>query len=252
MATSAGWDGTLNAIFDDTDCKLPDTEIGETGDCGKFAAGVAYMIAYLTLSFLIIVNMYIAVILENYSQATEDVQEGITDEDYDLFYEIWQEFDPDGTQYIDYKGLSEFLDVLEPPLQIPRPNKFKIIHMDIPIVKWTNPENGEIMEDKVFCSDILDALTQDFFARKGNPIEEPPHVEEIKVTTFADRPGYERTSSSLWKQREEYCASLIQKAWKVHKNRATGATMSKADEPVTSDDEQHSRHLNEVRGGMQP
>ena len=152
-------------------------EIGETGDCGKFAAGIAYMIAYLTLrflasiiiiiligsnkhltsltillsSFLIIVNMYIAVILENYSQATEDVQEGITDEDYDLFYEIWQEFDPDGTQYIDYKGLSEFLDVLEPPLQIPRPNKFKIIHMDIPIVKWTNPENGETRISKGKC-----------------------------------------------------------------------------------------------------
>ena len=43
---------------------------------------------------------------------------GITDEDYDLFYEIWQEFDPDGTQYIDYKALSEFLDVLEAPLQV--------------------------------------------------------------------------------------------------------------------------------------
>ena len=43
---------------------------------------------------------------------------GITDEDYDLFYEIWQEFDPDGTQYIDYKALSEFLDVLEQPLQV--------------------------------------------------------------------------------------------------------------------------------------
>lgn len=28
MATSAGWDGTLNAIFDDTDCKKPDAEIG--------------------------------------------------------------------------------------------------------------------------------------------------------------------------------------------------------------------------------
>merc|ERR1719458_71351 len=237
MCTSAGWAESLEAISNDTDCKLPDPEIGETGDCGKFAAGIAYMIAYLTLSFLIIVNMYIAVILENYSQATEDVQEGITDEDYDLFYEIWQEFDPDGTQYIDYKALSEFLDVLEQPLQIGRPNKFKIIHMDIPIVRWTDPENGEIQEDKVFCTDILDSLTQDFFARKGNPIEEPPHVEEVKVTTFADRPGYERTSSSLWKQREEYCASLIQKAWKVHKNRATGASVSKVDEPVTSDDE---------------
>ena len=57
------------------------------------------------------------------------------------------------------------------------------------------------------------------------------------MTTFADRPGYERTSSSLWKQREEYCASLIQKAWKVHKVRATGAEVSKIEEPVTDDED---------------
>ena len=44
--------------------------------------------------------------------------EGITDEDYDLFYEVWQEFDPDGTQYMPYDNLSEFLDVLEYPLQV--------------------------------------------------------------------------------------------------------------------------------------
>ena len=79
-------------------------------------------------SFLIIVNMYIAVILESYSQATEDVEEGITDEDYDLFYEIWQEFDAEGTMYMSYENLSEFLDLIEPPLQIEKPNKFKIIH----------------------------------------------------------------------------------------------------------------------------
>merc|ERR1719433_158525 len=239
MCTSAGWAEALEAITAEKECDSGNSEVGNPGDCGKYMAGVAFMVMYLVLSFLIIVNMYIAVILENYSQATEDVQEGITDEDYDLFYEIWQEFDPDGTQYIDYKALSEFLDVLEQPLQIGRPNKFKIIHMDIPIVRWTDPENGEIHEDKVFCSDILDALTQDFFARKGNPIEEPPNVEEVKVTTFADRPGYERTSSSLWKQREEYCASLIQKAWKVHKNRGS-QLVSKTDEPITSDDD--SRH----------
>ena len=90
MATSAGWDGTLTAIFDFTDCKEADPEIGENGDCGNFGAGIAYLIAYLVMSFLVIVNMYIAVILENYSQASEDVSDGITDEDYDLFYEIWQ------------------------------------------------------------------------------------------------------------------------------------------------------------------
>ena len=34
----------------------------------------------------------------------------------------------------------------------------------------------------VCCTDILDALTQDFFARKGNPIDEPPHVDEVAVS----------------------------------------------------------------------
>ena len=81
----------------------------------------------------------------------------------------------------------------------------------------------------------------------------------IQVTTFADRPGYERTSSSLWKQREEYCASLIQKAWKVHKVRATGTSVSKVDDPVTSDDEgpseaggSNSKHLIDVKSAMSP
>ncbi len=191
MCTSAGWSDALMAITNDRDCDPADGETGYSGNCGAEMTGVAFMILYLVLSFLIIVNMYIAVILENYSQATEDVQEGITDEDYDLFYEIWQEFDPDGTQYMPYKSLSEFLDVLEQPLQIPKPNKFKIIHMDIPIVRYTNAD-GEVKDNCVFCADILDALTQDFFARKGNPIEEPPHVDEVKVTMVVNSAEFDR------------------------------------------------------------
>ena len=55
-----------------------------------------------------------------------------------------------------------------------------------------------------------------------------------QITTFSDRPGYLRTSSSLWKQREEYCASLIQKAWKFHKLRNTG---THTEEPHTGDED---------------
>ena len=40
---------------------------------------------------------------------------------------------------------------------------------------------GEVKDDMVFCSDLLDALTQEFFSREGNSIEEPLHVEDIKV-----------------------------------------------------------------------
>ena len=91
---------------------------------------------------MIIVNMFIAVILENYSAANDDVDNGITDEDYDMFYEVWVEFDPESTMYIPYENVSELIDILEPPLQIAKPNKFKIVHMDIPVVRFTNPKTG--------------------------------------------------------------------------------------------------------------
>ena len=29
--------------------------------------------------------------------------QGVTGEDYDLYFEVWQEFDPQGTQYMEYK-----------------------------------------------------------------------------------------------------------------------------------------------------
>ncbi|XP_050314713.1 sodium channel protein para isoform X9 [Anthonomus grandis grandis] len=217
MSTSAGWDGVLDGIINEEDCKQPDIEIGETGNCGSSSIGIPFLLSYLVISFLIVINMYIAVILENYSQATEDVQEGLTDDDYDMYYEIWQQFDPDGTQYIRYDQLSDFLDVLEPPLQIHKPNKYKIVSMDIPICK------GDLM----FCVDILDALTKDFFARKGNAIDETAELSEVQPK--AQEPGYEPVSSTLWRQREEYCARLIQNAWRKHK-RLRGATDQSGDE----------------------
>nr|XP_053611690.1 sodium channel protein para isoform X23 [Plodia interpunctella] len=208
MSTSAGWDGVLDGIINEEECDLPDNERGSPGNCGSATIGITYLLSYLVISFLIVINMYIAVILENYSQATEDVQEGLTDDDYDMYYEIWQRFDPDGTQYIRYDQLSDFLDVLEPPLQIHKPNKYKIISMDIPICRG----------DMMFCVDILDALTKDFFARKGNPIEDPGDLEVGRP----DEVGYEPVSSTLWRQREEYCARLIQHAWRRHRRAGAG------------------------------
>ncbi|CAG0880165.1 unnamed protein product [Cyprideis torosa] len=206
IMTSAGWDSVLEGITNEDDCEKPDLEKGNPGNCGSYATGLAYLVSYLMISFLIVINMYIAVILENYSQATEDVSEGLTGDDYDMYYEIWQQFDPKGTQYIPYSRLSEFLHVLEPPLQIHKPNKYKIVSMDIPLCTG----------DRVYCVDVLDALTKDFFARKGNPIQDSPEFGQ--VAPAVERPDYEPISSTLWRQREEHCVRMVQKAWVQHKN----------------------------------
>ena len=67
------------------------------------------------------------------------------------------------------------------------PNKYKIISMDVPIVTFTDPRSGEVQENSVFCADLLDIITQDFFARKSrnNLMEETgQQVEGVKVILF--------------------------------------------------------------------
>ncbi len=217
MSTSAGWDGVLAAIMDENDCTPASSET--EGDCGNRGIAIAYLVSYLIISFLIIINMYIAVILENYSQATEDVHEGLTDDDYDMYYEIWQKFDPKGTQFIPFSALPEFVHALEEPLQIPKPNKYKLISMDIPICK----------EDMCYCVDILDALTKDFFARKGHVIEETAELAEVAPPKLGE---FEHVSSTLWRQREEYCATVIQRFFKNYLERKK---LGKANDDLNDD-----------------
>lgn len=48
----------------------------------------------------------------------------------------------------------------------------------------------------------------------GNPIEETAEIGEIQ--TRPDEADYEPVSSTLWRQREEYCARIIQNAWRKY------------------------------------
>ena len=70
ICTSAGWAETYMAIANDKDCDEGSENEGNPGNCGNYIAGSIYIIIYLVFSFLVIVNMYIAVILENYSQVS--------------------------------------------------------------------------------------------------------------------------------------------------------------------------------------
>jgi len=150
ISTSGGWSDAFKVIsWEDTrDCEPPNYDAGFDGTCGDFKLAAAYMLLYVTISILIIGNMYITVIIEHYSQEMEDVLEGITDADYEVFYEKWQKFDPQATMYMPFDCLSELLDDLDPPLQIKKPNKYKIVHLDIPIINYTNPSTKEVQEIK--------------------------------------------------------------------------------------------------------
>lgn len=60
----------MDGIINEEECLPPNNEIGYPGNCGSSTIGIAYLLSYLVISFLIVINMYIAVILENYSQVS--------------------------------------------------------------------------------------------------------------------------------------------------------------------------------------
>ena len=112
--------------------------------------------------------MYIAVILENFSQATEDVQQGLTQDDFDMYYEVWERYDEAATQYIPLEKLSEFVDSLEEPLRIPVPNYYKLVSMDLNVCEG----------DMVHCVDILDALTKNFLGTQNDEAGELAELQK--------------------------------------------------------------------------
>lgn len=127
VTTSAGWDGLLLPLLvepPDCDEDWVPYDNGNSisppgipgGNCGSPAVGRAFFVVYILLTFLIVVNMYIAIILENFGVATEESTDPLNEDDFEMFYEVWENYDPKATHYISYKQLPEFVDTLEEPL----------------------------------------------------------------------------------------------------------------------------------------
>ncbi len=106
ITTSAGWDGLLSPIMNmppdcDFDIENPGTMV--RGNCGSPAIGIVFFTTYIIMSFLVVVNMYIAIILENFNVATEESTDPLCEDDFEMFYETWEKFDPDASQFIQYR-----------------------------------------------------------------------------------------------------------------------------------------------------
>ncbi|XP_074418088.1 sodium channel protein type 4 subunit alpha [Larus michahellis] len=208
ITTSAGWDGLLSPILNsgppDCDPDLENPGSSVKGDCGNPSIGIFFFCSYIIISFLIVVNMYIAIILENFNVATEESSEPLCEDDFEMFYETWEKFDPDATQFIAYSTLSDFVDTLQEPLKIPKPNKIKLITMDLPMVAG----------DKIHCLDILFALTKEVLGDSGEMDALKATMEEKFMAANPSKVSYEPITTTLKRKHEEVCATKIQRAFR--------------------------------------
>ncbi|XP_059811670.1 sodium channel protein type 4 subunit alpha A [Hypanus sabinus] len=210
ITTSAGWDGLLLPIMNsgppDCDPKAYNPGTNVEGNCGNPMVGVIFFVSYIIISFLIVVNMYIAIILENFNVATEESAEPLCEDDFEMFYEVWEKFDPEATQFIEYARLSDFVNTLKEPLRIAKPNKIKLITMDLPMV----------IGDKIHCLDILFALTKEVLGESGEMDALKESMEEKFMAANPSKVSYEPITTTLRRKQEEVCAIKIQRAFRRH------------------------------------
>ncbi|KAI5106511.1 sodium channel, voltage gated, type V-like, alpha b, partial [Silurus meridionalis] len=210
ITTSAGWDSLLNPILNNSpeECDPNVPNIGTTvrGNCGNPSVGITFFVTYIIISFLIVVNMYIAIILENFSVATEESTEPLSEDDFEMFYEVWEKFDPEATQFIEYAKLSDFADSLSEPLRIAKPNKIKLISMDLPMVSG----------DKIHCLDILFAFTKRVLGESDEMDALKQQMEEKFMMANPSKISYEPITTTLRRKQEEVSSIVIQRAYRRH------------------------------------
>ncbi|XP_044525039.1 sodium channel protein type 1 subunit alpha [Gracilinanus agilis] len=210
ITTSAGWDGLLAPILNSgpPDCDPQKVHPGSSvkGDCGNPSVGIFFFVSYIIISFLVVVNMYIAVILENFSVATEESAEPLSEDDFEMFYEVWEKFDPDATQFMEFEKLSQFAAALDPPLNLPQPNKIQLIAMDLPMVSG----------DRIHCLDILFAFTKRVLGESGEMDALRIQMEERFMASNPSKASYEPITTTLKRKQEEVSAVIIQRAYRRH------------------------------------
>lgn len=198
ITTTAGWNSVLDGLGHNPNCPGPDEdrkdERGRTVSCPGKTLAIAYLCSFLMISSFVIVNMYIAVILENFSQATEDVQQGLTQDDFDIFYEKWENYDTKARGFIQLDQVYDLLDEVDKPLGVKKPNTIKVATLQVPI------REGDV----VYCVDILDKVTRDFLGTLES--EEMGNLSGPKEKAKEQR---EIISDTLRRQREHVAARTI-------------------------------------------
>jgi hypothetical protein len=185
LATAAGWNDVLEACSLQAPACDPEYRGLDNGNCGDPVTAKVFFSTFVFLTFLIIVNMYIAIILENLAGVTQEEELTVTDDDVESFYARWAQYDPLATQFVTHDDLLPLVAGLSRPLGIPGASFHDISKLNIPLFK----------DDRAHCLDVLHALVRTAIAEvAGEDTDDIFESGDAGVVRLAGRSTYERTS----------------------------------------------------------
>lgn len=110
--TGDGWSLLMLDALDSGECdpqKVPT-------DCGR-AVALPYFVSYQVVAMLVLANLIVAVILQNFSECGDNNPMLASNKDIDLFDDGWSKVDKEANGYIDSEDFATFLVNLDRPLR---------------------------------------------------------------------------------------------------------------------------------------
>ena len=189
-STGESWNGLMHdamimpgLVYSDVDVQhcSPDE-----GNCGNPLASMLFFIAFQISASFIILNMMIALILEEYGKEVGRGKHRVSAEHAELFVEAWQQFDPYATGRMHVRHLHALIRKLPPPLGLdPKKFSFSIVKdTDVSnyisklkdIKSYVNEETGA---PEVSFNELLQACTKAAFSAVAEAVDGLPMEAKI-------------------------------------------------------------------------
>ena len=210
MCTGEAWQGIMH------DCQVQDSPScdPQLDSCGDRYISYFYFVSFMIVGTFIILNLIIAVILEDFLTAQVEASCSLTTEHIDTFIARWTQCDPNGTGLMPVTGLECFLNNIGPPLGF-REKTLKSKKKELELISRDVYEHDGMVHFKDVLTGCCRSLVYHEFCDTTDDFELPPEMNagyrERWAAVFPNIPARGKSFIGVHKS---LAAMRIQSLWR--------------------------------------
>jgi len=194
----------------------------ELKDCGTHFA-IAYFVSFVILVTLVMLNLFVAVILENFSdRKTGEEEESTTlrKSHVDAFLKAWRQVATNASGYMRWSSLHRLFRAIPPPLGAGHMATNSEVRARVAKLRIPYHDGGV-----VYYREVLLALTT---ALAGVEMPEGSMAaRDLERLTLSALPSKQRATSAFCMLNEQLAAIQLQRAWRVKRFNQGKASLPK-------------------------
>ncbi|CAD6185181.1 unnamed protein product [Caenorhabditis auriculariae] len=173
-ATGEGWQDIMMAAVQGKDCARANSDkinLEKGQSCGSNVS-YAYFTSFVFLSSFLMLNLFVAVIMDNFDYLTRD-SSILGPHHLDEFIRVWADYDPAATGRIHYTDMYDMLRNITPPVGFGRKCPYRLAYKHLIRMNMPVSEDGS-----VHFTTTLFALIRESLSIKMRPVEEMDEADE--------------------------------------------------------------------------